>query len=305
MKKEKIVKGVTEKVTDYFREYCKRGKYSTPVSSKNYPLDAHEMSDEVVRDIVSKFFDITNFTDAREYIYNAVKEYIKGGYDDIDWTLPEEEAEKTREYIQWDRQWRVECEWHHACDDVFVLDRWVDIYGMTHTDEEAATIAADAWCSKIFGWHFQDNGAADDKNGFNMCALGTILANKANLANKAKENIPEEVQKKAHGLIHRFYLTSIGYLRGEYDCVRWFSDNLPDDRTDITEDRRYDWTNGYTFLSGLTCDYGPCMSLYLILKYAGVPENDISSICPRKTTIGVRKEDNGVCVSTYGKTEYR
>ena len=107
----------------------------------------------------------------------------------------------------------------------------------------------------------------------------------------------EDVKVKAHELFYGYYLNLIQYER---DCdrkhIKWLVENLKNEPDD---ERPWDWERYGFIRDELYCDYGPDMGLYLILYNAGVPRRDVSSICPWKTGISIRFEDNAVFYNTY------
>lgn len=150
-----------------------------------------------------------------------------------------------------------------------IEEEFISRNGKIHEFKEACKIAADKWCELLFGWHMQNNGALDEEHSFNMCALGTILAE------DSKKNISEKVKIKAHKLIEEYYL----------DGCLW----------------KHDGVKTYVELS---CDYGPNVPLYELLVKAGIKRNDASNICPWKTSISIDNKDNCVLYHTYQHMDY-
>ena len=255
-------------------------------------IDTPELPDEKITNYLKEYFNIKKFSEARDYLYDIVGENIPGRHNHVDWSLGREEAMETLAYKEWKRYSDISYAWHNASRYTRLEDAWVMVNGKTHTDEEAAMIAADNWCELLFGWHMQDNGALDEMHGggFPACALGTILAD------KAKENISEEMKIKAHELFYQYYLKSIHYDR-TYDSndIRWLETTLKDDTGE------FDWKYGFDY--DMYCDYDPAWSLYLILTNSGIEDSDARHICPWKTGISIRREDNAVMYTTYQKRE--
>ena len=253
-------------------------------------LDVPELPDDVITDIINEYFNKKTLTEANIYIYDALGEYVKGSYDDINWDLGRPAVEETPEYKAWRRRSNISYIWSD-CMGNFIKETWVDLNGKANTNEEAAKKAADKWCELIFGWHYQDNGAINENHagGFYACALGTVLAN------NSKEGISEDVKKKAHNLFYEYYLHKLHYYEtDDKKDIDWLVENLPDDDKKDPFDWRY-----FGFSCDLYCDYGPSTPLYLILVNAGVDKRDTGNICPWKTGIDIRAVDNAVMYNTY------
>lgn len=292
--KEKFIQDIADKFVEKFRFYCTEEERSR--WSPHPALDVTEMTDDNIRDAVKEFFEKNNLTEADRFMYHAIDPYVEDTYDKIDWQngMSHDDREKYDPmYIQWDRHNDVSSVWSDVCRLLKMSEKWVEIHGKRHTDEEAAKIAADKWCELCFGWHLQDNGALNETHGggFPACALGTILAN------NAKEGITEDVKVKAHELFYGYYLNLIQYERDrDRKHIKWLVENLKNEPDD---ERPWDWERYGFMRDELYCDYGPDTGLYLILYNAGVPRRDVSSICPWKTGISIRFEDNAVFYNTY------
>ena len=257
-------------------------------------LDVPELPDDVITNIINEYFNKKTLTEANRYIYDALGEYVKGSYDDINWDLGRPAVEETPEYKAWRRRSNISYIWSDCIDD-FIKETWVDLNGKANTNEEAAKKAADKWCELIFGWHLQDNGAINENHGggFYACALGTVLAN------KSKEGISEDVKKKAHSLFYEYYLRRLHYYETkDKKDIDWLVEHIPDDDKKDPFDWRY-----FEFRCDLYCDYGPTTPLYLILVNAGVDKRDAGNICPWKTGIDIRVVDNAVMYNTYQHQE--
>lgn len=277
MKKEEIINGLIEDFTKNFNETIEEKHYDVP-----------EINDEIIKNVITEYFNKETLTSAEKYMYNVFDEYVKNTYDEINWGLEHEKARKTPEYIAWERHMDISSVWNSARRMTDMMKKWVEVNGMAHTEEEAATIAADKWCELLFEWHLQDNGALneDHPGGFTACALATVLAN------GAKDEITEEMQNKAHELFKEYYLRQMHYNRTySDDDIEWLKNNLPD------KDGEFNWDYGFGY--ELSCDYDPSYPLYLILVNAGIPEKDVRRICPWKTSISIRFEDNTVRYYTY------
>lgn len=280
IKREKnIVEDAIKDFTSEFNRYIKRDK-----------VDCSEINDDIIRENLTEFFNKKKLTEAQRFMYNAVDKYVDGkdAYKNVDWSLEREEMIKTESYKQYQHHDEISSIWS-ACYRKYDLDgAWAEVNGQVRTDEEAAKIAADKWCELMFKWHLQDNGALNESHGggFPACALGTILAE------KGREGITDEMKTKAHKLLSDYYIKQLHFSR-TYDLedVQWLKNNLPN-----KEGNGDDWKYGFHDLS---CDYGPSMGLYLVLYNAGIPEKSIDSICPWKTRITIRKEDNTVMYDTY------
>lgn len=296
--KKKFIEEAATEFVRFFRNGCTEEERSRYLP--NPALEVTEMTDDNIKDAVREFFEKKTLTEAEHYMYDILNKYVEDTYDQIDWEngmSREEREEKDPAYIQWSRHGDIRSVWDDARRILHLSDMWVEVNGKAHTDEEAAKIAADKWCELCFGWHLQDNGALneDHAGGFTACALGTILAN------NAKEGISEDVKVKAHELFYGYYLNMIQYYRDrDRKHIKWLVENLknePDDK------RPWDWERyGFT-RDELYCDYGPDVGLYLILYNAGVPGRDAGSICPWKTGISIRFEDNAVFYNTYQHRE--
>jgi len=250
-------------------------------------LDIPELPDDVLTEILTTYFDKKTLSEANKYFYDVIDKYVPDPYKTIDWDLGRPAVEETPEYKAWRRHSDIDTIMYD-CKRILGWEKtWVDLNGKANTNEEAAQKAADKWCEIIFGDHIQDNGAMneDHPGGFYACALGTLLAD------KSKESITEEMVTKAHNLFKEYYLHELDFnttLNNEH--LKWLKETLP------STDDHFDWKYGFYDLS---CDYGPSWALYLILYHAGVPERNIDNICPWKTSIHIRKEDNAVMYRTY------
>ena len=281
MNKDELINETITYFTNLFDDYIREEE-----------IDAHEITDDVIKRILIEFFDTKKLTDAERMFYDATNKYIEDTYDKINWDLDREEVKKTPEFKQWDRHSKVSHAMYYCYRKADLIKNWVTVNGKTHTEEESATIAADKWCELLFKWHLQDNGAINETHagGFPACALATILGN------DAKETITDDVKVKAHDLFKEYYLRLIHYSN-TYDCndLQWLKDTLPDKEGD------FDWKYGFEY--DMYCDYDPSYPLYLILYHSGVPDKDIHSICPWKTGISIRTEDNAVMYRTYQHKE--
>lgn len=252
-----------------------------------------ELTDEIVKNILLTFFNKESLSEAESYLYRVLGDYIDGSYDKIDHDLSYEEQKKTDAYKNWLRFSDIEGVWGHCRRMLRLSEEWANINGKKHTDEEAAKIAADKWCELLFDWHLQDNGALneDHPGGFTACALGTILAN------TSKERITEEMKVKAHELFQEYYRRSI-HFHNDYnqEDLNWLKTTFPD------KEGNYDWKYGFGY-NDMYCDYNPYYPLYLLLVNAGIPDKDVRNICPWKTGISIRKEDNAVLYHTYQHRE--
>lgn len=256
--------------------------------AKEQGLDVPELSDNDIKSMLMSYFDSKSLTKAEKFLYNEFDNYVKDTYNDIDWSVDREAVKETEAYKNWVRhndisQIMCNCRWKFN-----LMEHWVEYNGKAHNDEEAAKIAADKWCELLFQWHLQDNGALNETHGggFPACALATILAN------DSKENITEDMKVKAHELFYQYYLRMIHYGKTFDDAdIKWLKENLkPDDD--------FDWER-YGFRLDMYCDYDPSYPLYIILLNAGLGESDIRNICPWKTGISIRREDNTVMYNTY------
>lgn len=295
--KKKIIEQAAKDFVEHFRLGCTEEE-----RSRWHPepaLEVPEMTDDNIRDAIREFFTKGNLTEAEDFMHDIFNKYVEDTYGQIDWQngmSRDERLEKDQAYIQWERHNDIKSVWYDTQRKLHLSEQWVEVNGYAHTDEEAAKIAADKWCELIFGWHLQDNGAINENHGggFYACALGTILAN------NAKEGLSEDVKVKAHNLFYEYYLRGIKFQKdGKMKHIDWLVENL----SGGSESRvSWDWSR-YGFSYDLYCDYGPDTPIYLILYNAGVPENSIRSICPWKTGISIRREDNAVFYNTYQHRE--
>lgn len=252
-------------------------------------IEVVEITNDDIKNIIEEYFNKKTLTDAKNYAYNALEDYIDGSFEKIDRTLSFNERKETQAYKNWVRLSDIKYIW----DDVFRTLRmdvnWVKINGKAHTDEDAATIAANKWCELLFGWHLQDNGALNETHagGFPACALATVLAD------DAKKDISDEIKQKAYELFKEYYIRYIHYYntRDSKD-INWLQTTL-----ESSDKETFNWEYGFEY--DMYCDYDPSWALYTILYNAGVPEKKIHSICPWKTKISIRIEDNAVMYSTY------
>ena len=287
MDKEKIISTLTENFVDEFWygvKHFNRGK-------KSGDLNVTEITSNDIRKIIAEYFKKPTLSEAEKYLDDILYEYCGGRWEDID--RQSENFRESTEYKAWSRTEDIKSVLYHCQQKLHASEDWVEVNGKAHTDEEAATIAADKWCELIFHWHLQDNGAINENHpgGFYACALGTVLAN------DCRERISEEAKVKAHELFKQYYLKYLHFVR-EYDIkdVKWLQKTLPD------KDGKFEWDRNFTYID-MSCDYGPSWPLHLVLYHAGVDENYINNICPWKTTIYIRKEDNTVMYCTYQNRE--
>lgn len=144
--------------------------------------------------------------------------------------------------------------------------------GKKRTYKEACRVAAEEWHRKIFDVVFQDNGCWEGSS-YNLNMLGSSIKM------SAQEKITQEMKDKFLEVMEDYYYNN---------C-------------------RYDWENNgqkHTSYIEPSCDYGPNGPLHDIMERAGIPEKEIDSICPWKTTIRIDQLDNRVKVYGYGKVDY-
>lgn len=154
----------------------------------------------------------------------------------------------------------------------WVAEDFLCAKGPRRTFDEACKLAADEWCKKLFGNHFQDNGALNEEHSFLMCGLGTLLKD------KAQESITEEMIENTRTNLYKYF---------ENHCLYKSKDHP-------------EWEHSIKLYS----DYGPNSPLYDILYESGIPENKIGSICPWKTGIEIDENDNAVIIIGYQKRDY-
>lgn len=260
--------------------------------TKQEQLEVPELSYDVIKSIITEYLNKKTFGQARNYFYEVLGNYVEGRHSKINWGLDRGELEKTKEYISWKRYDDISRVWNQCRDIAKLEHHWIELNGMAHSDEEAAKIAADKWCELLFGWHLQDNGALNESHGggFPACALATVLAN------KSKEDITEEMKRKAHELFYQYYLKAIHFKRTlDKRDIEWMKENLKD------KTGKFDWKDISDY--DMYCDYDPAWPLYLVLVNSGIEDHDADNICPWKTGISIRKEDNAVLYSTYRNIE--
>lgn len=195
----------------------------------------------------------------------------------IDWN--NENSESYKEYDIYDK---IHSELYEILKTAKRI--YIEKYGMYRTIEEAASVLADKMCSLLFKWHLQDNGDLDNEHSFMMSALATCLAS------NAQEKISDEQKKNVYNIIKDYMI-----FCHKSHSIGVSSDELNKWKEIIKLDFIHD---------GLSCDYGPNIVLRNLLAYAGIPEKDINSICPWKTTLKIDYTDNSVIYITYGKVEY-
>jgi hypothetical protein len=154
----------------------------------------------------------------------------------------------------------------------WVAEDFLCVKGPRRTFDEACKLAADEWCKKLFGNHFQDNGALNEEHSFIMCGLGTLLKDKAN------ESITSEMIENTRKNLYKYFENHCEYRSKEHP----------------------EWIHHIQLYS----DYGPNSPLYDILYESGIPENEIRSICPWKTGIEIDENDNAVIIVGYQKRDY-
>lgn len=262
---------------DMFHQMCKEKGFGVP-----------ELTDNVLTEILTTYFDKKTLSEANKYFHDVLDEKVPDSYETIDWSLERPAVEETPEYKAWRRRCEIDTIMYD-CKRILNCEKtWVNINGKAHTEDEAARIAADKWCELIFGWHLQDNGALNETHGggFPACALGTILSE------VSKKNLTDEMKMKAHQLLKDYYIHDLHFAKtNDMEDLDWLNKTLP-----TNESQNFNWNYGFYELS---CDYGPSWPLYMILYHAGVPEKDIENICPWKTSIRIRREDNTVMYRTY------
>lgn len=221
-----------------------------------------------IREMLESIFDNCKYYQEISDYFNT---YIRECFlpDEYEWNSPE-----------YDEYWK----YVHGINDevlrVISFYRWVKfveedfllVKGKRRTFKEACELAADEWCKRLFGNHFQDNGALNEEHSFMMCGLGTWLKS------KAQESITEEMIENTRKNLYKYFENHCEYRSKEYP----------------------EWVHHIQLYS----DYGPNSPLYDILYESGIPENEIGSICPWKTGIEVDETDNSVIISGYQKRDY-
>ena len=282
MYKNDYMKKMVEETSPYFGGAV-MGYYA---KERGETLDS--FSEDDFKSIISGYFSCSTLTEANNYLYDSVDRYVKDTYDLIDWN-----NENSPEYLQWKKHSRVLCAFSDACRLCKLQEKWVELNGMVRTNEDAAKMAAEKWCSLLFDFHVQDNGARQDSEVM-MCCIGTSLHSMCN------ERITEEMKEKTFNLLYEYYLHYLHYNdTNDKSDIEWLEENLHDGRN---REYRIDWKE-FGFCDRLYCDYNPNCALYCILSNAGIPENCINSICPWKTGISIRTMDNTIKYYTYGNID--
>ena len=150
MKVDKLLR--EEVINNFIEEFLY--DFHSLLAEKN--LDVPELPDDVITNIINEYFNKKTLTEANRYIYDALGEYVKGSYDDINWDLGRPAVEESPEYNDWRRRTDISYIWSDCTDD-FIKETWVDLNGRANTNEEAAKKAADKWCELIFGWKKKKN----------------------------------------------------------------------------------------------------------------------------------------------------
>ena len=156
MKVEKLSR--EEVIKNFIDEFL----YDFHYQSTRQNLDIPELPDDVITNIINEYFNKKMLTEANNYIYDVLDEYVDGSYEKIDWNLGRPAVEETPEYKAWRRHSDISSLWSDCKRMNGIEETWVDLNGKANTNEEAAKKAADKWCELIFGWHLQDNGAIDE-----------------------------------------------------------------------------------------------------------------------------------------------
>lgn len=278
MSKEEIINKLFEDFTRKFWNLLKEEN-----------LEVTEVTNDDIKNMLVEFFNKETLTQAESYFSDALEDYIDGSYDKVNNELTYEEKQKTPEWQAWKRLNDIEYIWYKCRKELEMDEKWVEVNGKAHTDEEAATIAADKWCELLFGWHLQDNGALNENHpgGFPACALATVLAN------GAKDEITEEMKQKSHELLKQYYMKYIHFSTTfDLNDVHWLKETFKS-----SDEKKFNWEHGFNY--DMYCDYNPSWALYTILYNAGIPEKNIDCICPWKTGISIRTVDNSVRYQTY------
>ena len=209
-----------------------------------------------------------NYQDIYEYFKKYVKTCFPGSdLNKYDWNSPEYDEYYHYMLGGFDNKETSFYNWSKWVGEDFLL-----VKGPRRTFDEACKLAADEWCKKLFGNHFQDNGALNEDHSFMMCGLGTWLKT------KAQESITEEMIENTRKNLYTYFKNHCLYK----------NKNHPE----------------YAYYKTLYCDYGPNAPMYDILYESGIPEDEIGSICPWKTGIEIDEKDNAVVMIGYQKRDY-
>ena len=230
-------------------------------------------SDKVDMNIIKEMLEnIFEHCDYYQDIFDYFKIYICE-------CLPGHDSKKYKwDSPEYDEYWK----YMHGDDDnnhfgfykwiKFVEEDFLLVKSPRRTFNEACKLASDEWCKRLFGNHFQDNGALNEEHSFIMCGLGTLLKDKAN------ESITEKMIENTRTNLYKYFENHCEYRSKEHP----------------------EWIHHIQLYS----DYGPNCPLYDILYESGIPENEIESICPWKTGIEIDENDNAVIIIGYQKRDY-
>jgi hypothetical protein len=241
------------------------------------------MEYNLVEDLINSFPESDkvkkeDFSDIIKHIFNEMKSYREiWGYlsDALENIYPSPSNEMWEEH--WQKGGNDYCAKYKEYKDRFIhyvnniTKTFVAIKGKRHTYEDACSIAADEWVDLIFGSQLQDNGDRSEHSGMAMM-LGTLL--KYN----AQERIPNFKELKPI-VREKFY----DYYHNGCLC-------------------NYE---GRTVFCTPDCDYHPNIALCEILKESGIPEKEIDSICPWKTSIRIDNEDYTVIIYKQEECIYK
>ena len=223
-----------------------------------------------IEEMLENIFDnCEHYQDVYEYFKKYVDTCFPGSdYNKYKWDSPE--YDEYWKYMNGDDDDKIQISFYKWIR--FVKEDFLCIKGKRRTFEDACKLASNEWCKRLFGNHFQDNGALNEEHSFMMCGLGTLLKDKAN------ESITQEMIENTRKNLYK-------YFENHCEC----------------KDKEHpEWKHRIQ----LYCDYGPNTPLYDILYESGIPKNLISDICPWKTGIEIDENDNAVIIIGYQKRDY-
>ena len=215
--------------------------------------------------------NIFEYCEYYQDIYEYFKKYVNTCFPGSDLNKYEWDSPEYDEYYHYMQGDIDEKETSFYKWTKWVIDDFLLVKGSRRTFDEACTLAADEWCKRLFGNHYQDNGALNEEHSFMACALGTWLKTKAN------ESITEEMIKNTRTNLYKYFQNHCMYKNKNFE---------------------------YEHYINLYSDYGPNAPLYDILFESGIPEDEIKNICPWKTGIEIDEQDNAVIIIGYQKRNY-
>ena len=103
--KKKMKKSREDIIKNFIEEFL----YDFHYQSTRQNLDIPELPDDVITNIINEYFSKKTLTEANNYIYDVLDEYVDGSYEKIDWNLGRPAVEETPEYKAWRRRSDISC----------------------------------------------------------------------------------------------------------------------------------------------------------------------------------------------------